>query len=45
MGLSDGSFKIYDNKDTIQNSMIATTIKGYHTKPINYLFTYCQNIN
>ena len=25
--------------------MLATTIKGYHTKPITHLFTYCQNVN
>ena len=25
--------------------MTTKTIRGYHTKPITHLFTYCQNVN
>ena len=44
--MNDGSFKVLDNKDLYsKNSMLVRTVKGYHTKPINWIFSYSQNYN
>ena len=32
-------------KENIKNSMTIKTIRGYHTRPITHLFTYCQSAN
>jgi len=44
--LTDGSLKIMDNRDLYtKNMMPIKTIRGYHTKSINWLIAYCQNQN
>ena len=44
--MSDGSFKVLDSKDLYsKNSIPVRTIRGYHTKPINWIFSYSQNYN
>lgn len=46
MSLNDGSFKILDSKDLYtKNTMTIKNIRGYHTKPINWMIAYCQNTN
>jgi len=44
--LNDGSFKVMDTKDLYgKNTVTMKSIRGYHTKAITWLISYCQNIN
>ena len=46
VAISDGSFKVIDCKDIYnKNAISVRTIKGYHNKPINWIFAYAQNYN
>lgn len=44
--MSDGTFKILDTKESVnKGSMHIRTVKGYHVKPISWIFAYSQNYN
>jgi hypothetical protein len=44
--VSDGSFKVLDSRDNqAKGSMYIRTVKGYHIKPIAWIFSYSQNYN
>lgn len=44
--MGDGSFKVLDIRDqSMKNSMSIRNIKGFHVKPITWIFAYSQNTN
>lgn len=44
--MNDGSFKVLDTKENqSKGSMSIRTVKGYHNKPIAWIFSYSQNYN
>ncbi len=46
IAMSDGTFKILDTKESVnKGSMHIRTVKGYHVKPISWIFAYSQNYN
>lgn len=46
IALSDGSFKVLDTKDSqAKGSLPIRTVRGYHNKPITWIFAYSQNYN
>lgn len=44
--MGDGSFKVIDCKDLYGNSAVTYwSVRGYHVKPITWIFSYAQNSN
>jgi hypothetical protein len=46
IAVNDGSFKVLDTRDNLtKGGLLTKTVKGYHTKPITWIFAYSQNYN
>ena len=46
IAMGDGSFKVLDIRDqSMKNSISIKNVKGFHVKPITWIFPYSQNTN